>query len=109
METRLLRYFLTVAHEENITRAAEVLHITQPTLSRQLVQLEEETGVTLFIRGKRKITLTPEGMLLRRRKIHQPCKMLFKHEPISKISIGIFAFAYIIIKAPGASCRCFCY
>jgi hypothetical protein len=42
-------------------------------------------------------------------KIHQPCKMLFKHEPISKISIGIFAFAYIIIKAPGASCRCFCY
>ena len=67
METRLLRYFLTVAHEENITRAAEVLHITQPTLSRQLVQLEEETGVTLFIRGKRKITLTPEGMLLRRR------------------------------------------
>ena len=46
METRLLRYFLTVAHEENITRAAEVLHITQPTLSRQLVQLEEETGVT---------------------------------------------------------------
>lgn len=67
METRLLRYFLTVAHEENITRAAEVLHITQPTLSRQLVLLEEETGVTLFIRGKRKITLTPEGMLLRRR------------------------------------------
>ena len=67
METRLLRYFLTVAHEENITRAAEVLHITQPTLSRQLVQLEEETGVMLFIRGKRKITLTPEGMLLRRR------------------------------------------
>lgn len=62
METRLLRYFLTVAHEENITRTAEVLHITQPTLSRQLVQLEEETGVTLFIRGKRKITLTPEGM-----------------------------------------------
>ncbi len=67
METRLLRYFLTVAHEENITRAAEVLHITQPTLSRQLTQLEEETGVTLFIRGKRKITLTAEGMLLRRR------------------------------------------
>lgn len=67
METRLLRYFLTVAHEENITRASEVLHITQPTLSRQLTQLEEETGVKLFIRGKRKITLTAEGMLLRRR------------------------------------------
>lgn len=67
METRLLRYFLTVAHEENITRAAEVLHITQPTLSRQLAQLEDETGTTLFIRGKRKIELTAEGMLLRRR------------------------------------------
>ncbi|PWM76768.1 MAG: transcriptional regulator [Phascolarctobacterium sp.] len=67
METRLLRYFLTLAHEENITRAAEVLHITQPTLSRQLAQLEDETGTTLFIRGKRKIELTSEGMLLRRR------------------------------------------
>lgn len=79
METRLLRYFLTVAHEENITRAAEVLHITQPTLSRQLVQLEEETGVTLFIRGKRKITLTPEGMLLRRR-AEEVVDMMYKIE-----------------------------
>lgn len=63
----MLRYFLTVAQEESITRAAEVLHITQPTLSRQLAQLEEEMGVTLFERGSRKITLTGEGMLLRRR------------------------------------------
>lgn len=67
MEIRVLRYFLTVVREESITRAAEVLHITQPTLSRQLSQMEEETGVKLFERGPRKITLTNEGILLRRR------------------------------------------
>ncbi|GFZ30164.1 LysR family transcriptional regulator [Clostridium zeae] len=67
MEIRVLRYFLTVAREESITKAAEILHITQPTLSRQLMQLEEELRVQLFIRGKSKITLTDEGMLLRRR------------------------------------------
>lgn len=67
MEVRVLRYFLTVAREESITKAAEVLHITQPTLSRQLSQLEEETGTQLFHRGSRKITLTEEGRLLRRR------------------------------------------
>lgn len=67
MEIRVLRYFLTVVREEGINRAAEVLYITQPTLSRQLAQLEEELGVTLFRRGARKITLTNEGMLLRRR------------------------------------------
>ncbi|MBQ9256693.1 MAG: LysR family transcriptional regulator, partial [Acidaminococcaceae bacterium] len=58
MEIRVLKYFLTVVREESISRAAEVLHITQPTLSRQLAQMEEETGVKLFQRGSRKITLT---------------------------------------------------
>ena len=67
MELRVLRYFLAVAREENITAAAEVLHITQPTLSKQLMDLEKELGKQLFIRGKRKITLTEEGMFLRRR------------------------------------------
>ena len=67
MEIRVLKYFLTVVREESITKAAEVLHITQPTLSRQLAQLEEEIGVKLFDRGTRKISLTDEGMLLRRR------------------------------------------
>ncbi|MCM1190671.1 MAG: LysR family transcriptional regulator [bacterium] len=67
MEVRVLRYFLTVVREESITKAAEVLHITQPTLSRQLAQLEEEIGVRLFERGTRKIRLTNEGLLLRRR------------------------------------------
>lgn len=67
MELRVLRYFLTVVREENITRASEVLHITQPTLSRQLATLEEELGVKLFERGARKLALTNEGALLRRR------------------------------------------
>lgn len=67
MEIRVLRYFLTVVREEGINRAAKVLHITQPTLSRQLAQLEDEVGVKLFHRGSRKITLTDEGILLRRR------------------------------------------
>ena len=67
MEIRVLRYFLSVVREESITKAAEVLHITQPTLSRQLAQMEEEIGVRLFDRGTRKIQLTNEGLLLRRR------------------------------------------
>ncbi|WP_322176565.1 LysR family transcriptional regulator [Acutalibacter caecimuris] len=67
MELRVLRYFLMVAREENITRAAEKLHITQPTLSRQLMQLEEGLGATLFRRNNHRITLTEDGMLLKRR------------------------------------------
>lgn len=67
MEIRVLRYFLTVVREESITKASEALHITQPTLSRQLAQMEEELGVKLFDRGTRKIRLTNEGILLRRR------------------------------------------
>ncbi len=67
MELRVLRYFLEVAREENITAAAEALHITQPTLSKQLMELEDEIGKKLFIRGKRRITLTEDGILLRKR------------------------------------------
>ena len=67
MELRVLRYFLAVAREENITKAAALLHVTQPTLSRQLMQLEEELGVKLFRRGQYRVVLTDEGMLLRRR------------------------------------------
>ena len=66
MELRILQYFLAVVREENISRAAEVLHITQPTLSRQMAQLEEELGTQLFIRGKH-ITLTDAGVMLRHR------------------------------------------
>ena len=67
MELRVLQYFLAIAREENISKAAEYLHITQPTLSRQIKELEEELGKTLFIRGNRKIILTEDGMLLRKR------------------------------------------
>lgn len=67
MEIRVLQYFLAVAREETISKAAEVLHITQPTLSRQLKELEDEIGKTLFIRGNKKIELTEEGVLLRQR------------------------------------------
>lgn len=67
MDLRVLEYFLAVAREGNITSAAKFLHLTQPTLSRQLKELEEELGKTLLIRGKRQITLTDEGMLLRKR------------------------------------------
>ncbi|WP_462428320.1 LysR family transcriptional regulator [Fusobacterium varium] len=67
MELRVLRYFVAVAREESITGAAESLHVTQPTLSRQLMELEEELGKKLFIRGSRKLTLTDEGVLLRKR------------------------------------------
>lgn len=67
MELRVLKYFLAVAREENITKAAELLHITQPTLSKQLMVLEDEIGKKLFIRGNRKITLTEEGLFLQKR------------------------------------------
>ena len=64
MNFRILNYFLTVAHEKNITKAAEILHITQPTLSRQLMQLETALGVKLFDRDKHKFALTPSGQFL---------------------------------------------
>lgn len=67
MEIRVLKYFLMVAREESITKAASRLHITQPTLSRQMADLEADMGVSLLDRSGRKIALTPEGVLLRRR------------------------------------------
>lgn len=67
MEFRVLQYFLAVTREGNISAAAQSLHLSQPSLSRQLRDLEEELGVTLFIRGKRRIELTEEGLILRKR------------------------------------------
>lgn len=67
MELRTLRYFLAAAQEENITRAADILHVTQPTLSRQLMDLERELGVCLMLRGKRGLTLTDDGLFFRQR------------------------------------------
>jgi len=67
MELRVLRYFLAIAREENMTKAASVLHLTQPTLSRQIHQLEQELGTTLFIRNGHHIFLTASGMRLKQR------------------------------------------
>lgn len=67
MEIRVLKYFVTLAREETILGAANALHLSQPTLSRQLMDLEEECGKKLFLRGNRGITLTEAGMLLRKR------------------------------------------
>lgn len=67
MELRVLAYFLAVAREENFTRAAEQLYLTQPTLSRQIADLERELGVKLFTRKKHSIILTEDGMILKRR------------------------------------------
>lgn len=67
MELRVLQYFLAVTREQSISGAAETLHLSQPTLSRQLKELEEELGKQLMIRGNRRITLTEEGMILRKR------------------------------------------
>lgn len=67
MELRVLKYFLTIAREGSITGAANSLHLTQPTLTRQIQELEKELGQKLLVRGKYKVTLTPEGMILRKR------------------------------------------
>lgn len=67
MDVRVLQYFLAVAREESITKAAEALHMTQPPLSRQLKDLEDELGKQLLIRGSKKVSLTEEGLLLRKR------------------------------------------
>lgn len=67
MDTRVSRYFLKVAETNNITRAAEQLHVTQPTLSRQIMDLEEESGVPLFDRQRRQMHLNQAGVLFRQR------------------------------------------
>ena len=67
MELRVLNYFLAIAREENFTKAAQQLHVTQPTLSRQIADLEAELGVKLFVRSNHSIILTEDGMRLKRR------------------------------------------
>ncbi len=96
MDIRVLRYFLAVAKAENITRASELLHISQPSLSRQLMDLEAEIGKPLFLRGKRKLTLTQAGVFLRKRaeeivalseKTEQELKQE-SGEPAGEVAIG---------------------
>ena len=107
MDIRVLRYFLAVAHEENITRAAASLHIAQPSLSKQLMELEKELGKTLLVRGKRKITLTEDGVLLRKR-AEEITELLDKTKQelsadtsqlSGKISIGGNPSAYVLKQA----------
>ena len=103
MELRLLRYFLTVAKEQSFTKAAEQLHITQPTLSRQMAALEDELGITLFLRNGKKTTLTDEGILLKRRALEilnleeKTLKELKGNEDIVEgtITIGCGEFAAV--------------
>lgn len=95
VELRYLYYFLMVAREGNITRAANKLHLTQPTLSRQIMALEESVGTPLIIRGKRKIELTEAGMLLRSRAeeilniVQKTEKDLLNHSSLLEGEIGI--------------------
>lgn len=79
MKLKVLKYFLAVAREGNITKAADFLHVTQPTLSRQLMDLEKELGQKLFVRRYHNISLTPEGMLLRKR-AEEIMEMVYKTE-----------------------------
>lgn len=95
MDIRVLRHFIMIAREENITHAADRLHISQPSLSKQMKELEEELGKTLFIRGKRKVSLTEDGVLLFKRaqevielfdKMEKEIKL--EHEITGEINIG---------------------
>ena len=95
MEVRELRYFLAVAREENITRAAESLHIAQPSLSKQLMELEKKLGKKLLIRGKRKITLTEEGVLLRKKSWNWWRRPSRKSAQIRKMSSEIFIWVEV--------------
>lgn len=107
MELRVLHYFLTVAKEQSFTKAADQLHITQPTLSRQLKGLEDELGKPLFNRGGHSITLTEDGLLLKRRALEMlnlEDKILeeFKENEDTlegKITIGCGEFAAVEIMA----------
>ena len=85
MDIRTMQYFLAVIREGTISAAAESLHVAQPSLSRQMKELEEQLGVTLFERGNRKITLTEEGRVLRRRAEELVRLMQLTQEEIARV------------------------
>ena len=102
MEIRVLRYFLEIAREGNMSRAAERLHVTQPTLSKQMKNLEQELGKKLFMRGSTSVSLTDEGMLLRKeQKIYWPwltkSQTNFRQWMISQAVIFILAVQNLIL------------
>ena len=85
MEFRVLRYFLAVAREGNITKAADVMHVSQPALSMQLKQLEDELGKKLFIRSSHCISLTEEGLLLKKRAEDIVCLLINNFAPVNNL------------------------
>ena len=85
MDIRTMQYYLAVVREGTISAAAQALHVAQPSLSRQMKELEDELGTTLFVRGNRKITLTEEGMLLRKRAEEMVRLMQMTEDEISQI------------------------
>ncbi|MBR4131949.1 MAG: LysR family transcriptional regulator [Oscillospiraceae bacterium] len=85
MDIRTMQYYLAVVREGTISAAAEALHVAQPSLSRQMKELEEELGVSLFERGNRRITLTEEGMILRKRAEEMVRLMQMTEEEISQV------------------------
>ena len=89
MDIRTMQYYLAVVREGTISAAAQSLHVAQPSLSRQMKELEEELGVSLFERGNRKITLTEEGMVLRRRAEEMVRLMEMTREEISQVKNNI--------------------
>ncbi|MDE7243531.1 MAG: LysR family transcriptional regulator [Oscillospiraceae bacterium] len=95
MDIRTLQYFLAIAREKSITGAAEVLHMTQPPLSRQMRELEGELGKKLFIRGNRSITLTDEGMILRKRAEQIVSLMEIAHAEINAVGEQLGGDIYI--------------
>jgi DNA-binding transcriptional LysR family regulator len=86
VETRVLKYFLTIAQTNNITKSAVELHVTQPTLSRQIMELEKELGVKLFVRRPRLMSLTAEGALFQQRA--QVLLRLWKMWSIKRRALG---------------------
>ena len=108
MDIRSMQYFLAVIREGTISAAAESLHVAQPSLSRQMKDLEEELGVTLFERGNRRITLTEEGQVLRRRaeelvrlmQLTQEETALFEAGTPAQLQIRCFGGVY---NAPGSA------
>ena len=111
MELRLLRYFLTVAKEQSFTKAAEQLHITQPTLSRQMTALEDELGITLFLRNGKRNTLTDEGILLKRRALEilnleeKTLKELKGKEDVVEVTITIGCGEFAAVETLARICK----
>ncbi len=85
MDIRIMQYYLAVVREGTISAAAQALHVAQPSLSRQMKELEEELGAALFVRGNRKITLTEEGMILRKRAEEMVRLMRMTEDEITQI------------------------